>query len=335
MTAVEMPTTAPPRREVAVPLTRLIGVEGRKQLDTRAGRWLLITIAVVTAIVMAVLLFVNGGKHSFRELLLATVTPQALLLPIVGILAVTSEWSQRAALVTFTLEPRRGRVAAAKTISALLVAVIALAAAVALAALAHLASIAFRGAQAGWSVPTPVLAGFALVLLLGVAQGVGFGMLLLNTPAAIVTYLVLPTRLERPGRHGRLTQDRCGLAGPHHDDAATAPGKHDRQPVAAPGHCNGSVGAAAASGRDLADHPLRGEVADLSDAPGGGYAGDPPAYPPPDRLSANPATGCRAPASAGVVGNGRNDLPDRKPPTRRAPRRYRSRTRSGPCRGSG
>ena len=193
MTAVAMPTTAQSRREVAVPLTRLISVEGRKQLDTRAGRWLLITIAVVTAIVLVVLLFVNGGQHSFRELLLATVTPQALLLPIVGILAVTSEWSQRAALVTFTLEPRRGRVAAAKTISALLVAVIALAAAVALAALAHLGSIAIRGAEAGWNVPTPVLAGFALMLLLGVAQGLGFGMLLLNTPAAIVSYLVLPT----------------------------------------------------------------------------------------------------------------------------------------------
>lgn len=193
MSAVTMPTTAHSRREVAVPLTRLISVEARKQLDTRAGRWLLITIGVVTAIVLVVLLFVNGGKHSFRELLLATVTPQALLLPIVGILAVTSEWSQRAALVTFTLEPRRGRVAAAKTISALLVGVIALAAAVALAALAHLASMAIRGAEAGWGVPAPVLAGFALMLLLGVAQGVGFGMLLLNTPAAIVAYLVLPT----------------------------------------------------------------------------------------------------------------------------------------------
>jgi ABC-2 type transport system permease protein len=181
------------RPEGQVPLIRLIGVECRKQLDTRAGRWLLIAIAVVTATVLAVLLFVNGGRHTFRELILATVTPQALLLPIVGILAVTSEWSQRAALVTFTLEPKRGRVAAAKTISAVLVGVIALAAAVGLAALAHLGSIAFRGADQAWSVPSPVLAGFALMLLLGVAQGVAFGMILLNTPAAIVTYLLLPT----------------------------------------------------------------------------------------------------------------------------------------------
>ena len=43
-----------------------------------------------------------------------------------------------------------------------LVAVIALAAAVVLAALAHLGSIAFRGAEASWSIPTSVLAGFAL-----------------------------------------------------------------------------------------------------------------------------------------------------------------------------
>lgn len=188
-----LPRIEEPRPEGPVPLTRLISVECRKQLDTRAGRWLLTLIAAVTATVLVVLLFVNGGTHTFRELLLATVTPQALLLPIVGILAVTSEWSQRAALVTFTLEPRRGRVAAAKTIGALLVGVTALAAAVVLASVAHLASIGFRGAQASWAVPSPVLAGFALMLLLGVAQGVAFGMILLNTPAAIVSYLVLPT----------------------------------------------------------------------------------------------------------------------------------------------
>ena len=193
MSTIDLATVARPQRYGTVPLTRLISVEGRKQLDTRAGRWLLVTIAVATAVVLAVLLLVSGGRHSFRELLLATVTPQALLLPIIGILAVTSEWSQRAALVTFTLEPRRGRVAAAKTISALLVGVAALAVAVVLAAVAHLGSIAFRGADASWVVPLPVLAGFALMLLLGVAQGVGFGMLLLNTPAAIVSYLVLPT----------------------------------------------------------------------------------------------------------------------------------------------
>jgi ABC-type transport system involved in multi-copper enzyme maturation permease subunit len=175
------------------PLTRLIGVEARKQLDTRAGRWLLIAIGGITALLLVVLLFVDGGKHTFRELLLATITPQAILLPIVGILAVTSEWSQRAALVTFTLEPRRGRVAAAKTISALLVGVVALVVAVGLAALAHLASIGLRGAEADWVVPANVLLGFALSLLLGVAQGVAFGMILLNTPAAIVAYLVLPT----------------------------------------------------------------------------------------------------------------------------------------------
>ena len=37
-----------------------------------------------------------------------------MLLPIVGILLVSSEWSQRTALITFTLVPQRMRVMSAK-----------------------------------------------------------------------------------------------------------------------------------------------------------------------------------------------------------------------------
>ena len=41
-----------------------------------------------------------------------------ILLPVLGILLVTSEWSQRTAMVTFTLEPSRSRVIAAKFVVA-------------------------------------------------------------------------------------------------------------------------------------------------------------------------------------------------------------------------
>ena len=37
-----------------------------------------------------------------------------ILLPIIGILLVSSEWSQRTALITFTLVPKRMRVMSAK-----------------------------------------------------------------------------------------------------------------------------------------------------------------------------------------------------------------------------
>ena len=76
----------------------------------------------------------------------------ALILPVVGILAVTSEWSQRTGLVTFGLEPRRMRIAWAKLISALLVGVAAFALALALAGIAHQAAITFRGIHADWSI---------------------------------------------------------------------------------------------------------------------------------------------------------------------------------------
>ena len=41
-------------------------------------------------------------------------TPQGFLLPVMGILLVTQEWTQRTGMVTFTLEPHRGKVIAAK-----------------------------------------------------------------------------------------------------------------------------------------------------------------------------------------------------------------------------
>jgi len=184
--AGERPTTG-------VPFTRLVHVELRKMLDTRAGRWLLIGIAAIIAIALTIMFFNNGGQHSFGDYLQATTMPMAIILPVVGILAVTSEWSQRTGLVTFGLEPRRIRVAWAKLVSALGVGVAAFALALALAGIAHQAAVTFRGIEADWSIGGLVLLGAAGYVLLGIAQGVGFGMLFKNTPAAIVVYFVLPT----------------------------------------------------------------------------------------------------------------------------------------------
>lgn len=191
--AVALPRIGGGRPDGGVGFGRLVAVECRKQVDTRAGRWLLVIIAVATAVVLGIMLVVDGGRHTFGAYLLGTSTPQALLLPIVGILAVTAEWSQRTALTTFALEPRRARVAAAKMLSALLVGAAAFVLAVVLAAATHLLAMGARGVEPHWSVPAQVVLGMALMVLLSVAQGVGFGMLLLNTPAAIVVYLVLPT----------------------------------------------------------------------------------------------------------------------------------------------
>ena len=184
---------AGPRPTTGVPFGRLVHVELRKMLDTRAGRWLLIGIGAIIAIALTIMFFTEGGQHAFGEYLQATTMPMALILPVVGILAVTAEWSQRTGLVTFGLEPRRIRVAWAKLLSALFVGVCAFALALALAALAHQAAISFRGITGDWSMDALVLLGAGGYVLLGIAQGVGFGMLFKNTPAAVVVFFVLPT----------------------------------------------------------------------------------------------------------------------------------------------
>ncbi|GAB3078637.1 ABC transporter permease [Pedococcus soli] len=190
---VSLPRIDGARPTTGIPFGRLALVELRKQLDTRAGRWLLVTIGLVVAGIVTIMLFVGGGAHGYEGYFGATALPLMLLVPIVGILAATAEWSQRTGLTTFALEPRRHRVVLAKVVASTVAAVACLVAALALAAVANLVAVEGRGADSPWTLSAGMLWGVALVLVLSLAQGVGFGLSLLNTPAAIVGYLVLPT----------------------------------------------------------------------------------------------------------------------------------------------
>ena len=128
-TAATLDVSGTPR----IPLTRLVLVELRKLADTRSGKWLLIAIGVITLlIVTAVFLTAKPSDRTFLNFMGATATPQGFLLPVLGILLVTSEWNQRTALVTFTLMPLRGKVVVAKVIAALLAGLAAIVLAVAL-----------------------------------------------------------------------------------------------------------------------------------------------------------------------------------------------------------
>ncbi len=119
----------------------------------------------------------------------ATATPQGFLLPVLGVLLVTSEWGQRAALTTFTLVPHRGRIIAAKVVAAVLLGLAAIAVALVVAALGTLVGGAGdRWGAYGWADT----GSFALLQTLGILQGLAFGALFLNSAAAIVTYFVLP-----------------------------------------------------------------------------------------------------------------------------------------------
>ncbi len=173
------------------PLSRLVRVELRKLADTRAGKWLLIAIGAITVLIIAIF-FLNAPEsdRTFVNFMGATATPQGFLLPVLGILLVTSEWSQRTALVTFTMTPVRGRVILAKVLAALIAGLAAIALAMLLAAASTLAG----GAEDAWAnIGFDDVGKFALLQVTGVLQGLAFGLLLLNSAAAIVLYFVLPT----------------------------------------------------------------------------------------------------------------------------------------------
>ena len=101
-------------------LARLVAVELRKTVNTPAGLWLQITmVALTAAVVIARRVFGEGGDHTFAGVLDVGLQPAAVLLPITGILLVTSEWSQRTGMITFALVPVRSRVLGAKLIASI------------------------------------------------------------------------------------------------------------------------------------------------------------------------------------------------------------------------
>jgi len=173
------------------PMSRLVQVEVRKMVDTRAGMWLIITIAAVTVIASTIFgLAGHDQDRTFYNFMQFAGAPQGFLLPVLGILLVTAEWSQRTAMVTFTLEPHRGRILAAKVYAALLLGLAALLIAV---AVALVATVLFGGTDPWRGIGAVDFAKFAILQFTGILQGLAFGLLFLNSAFAIVLYFVLPT----------------------------------------------------------------------------------------------------------------------------------------------
>lgn len=175
-------------------LGRLVAVELRKIVDTRAGFWLPVTMVALTVVVVVVRLLVgDAADHTFQSVLNAGLQPTAVLLPVLGILLVTSEWSQRTGLITFALVPVRSRVLGAKLIASLLLAPAMLAAVVALVAAGVLVSS--PGVEGTWSDAAPLIGQSAVNLTAGMVVGVALGAILLASAPAIAVLLVLPTAL--------------------------------------------------------------------------------------------------------------------------------------------
>jgi ABC-2 type transport system permease protein len=181
-----------------VPMSRLAAVEFRKSLNTRAGRWFAASIVGVVLLVLTIYALAAGDSDkNYEDFLSIAGFVLGYFLPILIIMLVTSESSQRNGLVTFALEPRRPRIVVAKLLAGLMLA----ACVMVLAALMAVIATLFGGLTGGtpeWGVDGNLLFnGFVLANLIAVLVGFAIATLLMNTPGAIVAYFVytfiLPT----------------------------------------------------------------------------------------------------------------------------------------------
>ncbi|TDD81124.1 ABC transporter permease [Actinomadura rubrisoli] len=176
------------------PLSRLTAVELRKMVDTRAGRLLLVLIVLTAVALMPVFLFAAPKEEqSLADMFSVSQVGVALLIPVLGILSVTSEWSQRTALATFTLVPGRSRVLVAKLLGGICLAAVFVAAGLVVSVLGRAAGGLLGRSGGSWSLPPSLVGTTLLAAVVLVAMGVAFGMLFMNPPLAIVLYFLLPT----------------------------------------------------------------------------------------------------------------------------------------------
>jgi hypothetical protein len=196
--AVEQPVTELRAAARPVPWARLTMIELRKMFDTRSGFWLMASILITALLATgAVILFAPDDQISYGVFATAFGFPMAVILPMIAILSVTSEWSQRSGLTTFTLVPRRGRVIAAKAVAAVGVGVVSIPVAFAIGAVGNVVGSAIAGTEMVWDVSMVQASSIVLANVLGMLVGFMLGVLIRSSAGAIVAYfvysLVLPS----------------------------------------------------------------------------------------------------------------------------------------------
>jgi ABC-2 type transport system permease protein len=187
--AVATPVPVRPTvRRTGPSLFAAIWLEVRKSLSTRSG--IAVVVAATTLAPASVAIAsATASEHLNNVLgpLVVTGLLSALVLVSLGVLSTAGEWSHGSVQTTFLLEPRRGRVMAAKAGAvALLGAVIALAAAGLSALLLAVMEPSATWAGAGRAVVMVAAAGATFALI-----GAGVGAAMGNTPGALTGFYLL------------------------------------------------------------------------------------------------------------------------------------------------
>jgi ABC-2 type transport system permease protein len=199
MTAIVIdPVRDQPTEVSPVLLSRVVKVELRKMFDTRSGFWLMASIVITALLTMiGTIAFAPEADLTYYTFAKAIGFPMTIVLPIIAILSITGEWSQRTGLTTFTLVPHRNRVIAAKAVSSVAVAIASMLLAFVIGAIGNLVGTAVTGTDLVWDVSFAEGLNIVLGSLLCLLTGTMLGMLIRSSAGALVAYfvyaLLLPT----------------------------------------------------------------------------------------------------------------------------------------------
>ena len=139
--------------------------------DTRAGFWLMASVGIVSVLATAaVILWAPDSAIDQETFSSAIGLPLSVILPIIGLLSVTSEYSQRTGLTTYTLVPWRGRVITAKMIVTLAIGVASMFLALAVGAVGNLVGSAITGLDPVWNITVTEFGQIVLANVLGHAH---------------------------------------------------------------------------------------------------------------------------------------------------------------------
>ena len=198
-TATTLPTVALDLQGPS--LRRLVRVELRKSVDTRSGQVLLTLLALfaVGAGVDLAVAHAADDPVGAVQFVGADWSVVRVLLPVVGVLSMTSEWTRRTAASTFTLVPRRGRVLGAKLLAAVLLCVTAVLLTGVVSACAAGAAGALTDQPVQWTGTAARLVGALVGSACFMGLGIAVGIALQQTGAALVVYFIAPTLVTLAG----------------------------------------------------------------------------------------------------------------------------------------
>ncbi|MFE7508222.1 hypothetical protein [Promicromonospora sp. NPDC057488] len=172
-----------------IPFFTQVLVELRKSINTHVAKAVLGSFLGLGLLVNLFVLLNTPEPTLSSAGLVAAVA--ALGLPIVSALVMTSEWSQRTAMTTFWLEPKRHRVLLAKVVSALVLGVGLISALLTIMFIVIAVLLLARGMPVTTDGLGDLLLSVYVGGVFGVLFGVAWGAALMSTPLTLLWVLVV------------------------------------------------------------------------------------------------------------------------------------------------